>query len=109
VGGLVLSVDELINSVQQSLVCPVCKRHFVRADIKVRGKLDNANIVQVTCANNHPPLTTLIVASQRANEVPHFIAIEKRETGKKLTTNDVIDSHIAIEKFDGDFQKLWQK
>jgi hypothetical protein len=105
----VLSVDELINSVQQSLVCPICRRHFARVDIKVRGKLDNANVVQVTCANNHPPLTTLIVASQNANEVPRFIAIEKKEAGKKLTTNDVIDSHIAIEKFDGDFQKLWQK
>lgn len=101
------NLDEIIAQAQRTLTCPVCGRKYNAEEIKLRGNLDNAYIIQTVCDSGHPPLVTIFVATAKQGEQPRFI-VHKQPTSKKITTNDVIDGHIAIEKFDGDFQKLWQ-
>lgn len=32
-----------------------------------------------------------------------------KNENEKITTNDVLDAHEALENFDGDFKRLWSK
>ncbi len=103
------NLEEIIAEAQRTLTCPVCGRKYSEGEIKLRGTMDDAYIIQTVCDSGHPPLVTIFVATLKPNQTPTFV-VQKKQIGKrKITTNDVIDSHLAIEKFDGDFKKLWSK
>lgn len=44
-------------------------------------------------------------------QISPYGAKEKNPKTKtqKITSNDVLDAHEALQKFDGDFKKLWNK
>ena len=101
------NLDEIIAEARRTLVCPVCGRKYDNSEIKLRGNLDNAYIIQTVCDNGHPPLVTIFIATARDGEGPTFVLHKKPAPVKKISSDDVIDGHLAIEEFNGDFLKLW--
>ncbi len=104
------NLEEIIAQARRTLVCPICGRKYSDSEIKLRGNLDNAYIIQTVCDNGHPPLATIFVATAKDGVEPTFIIKSKPQTKRKaITTNEAIDAISQIDKFDGDFVKLWQK
>lgn len=103
------SIDDIIAEARRTLVCPVCGRRYGSSEVRLRGNLDGAYVIQTVCDNGHPPLVTIFIATAKMGQEPTFVVQERPVSKKKITTDDVIDSHKAIEKFDGDFIKLWPK
>jgi len=87
------NIHEIIKQMQKDLYCPVCGKSFEIGEIRLRGLFDHTLIVQTVCANNH---LTLFMTTH-----------DKKKDQIPITTDDVLDLHNSLEKFDGDFQKLW--
>lgn len=95
--------EDIITQAQKVIYCPACGRKYEASEIKLRGFFDHTYILQTLCSRGHSPLLTIFVTSyQKGMKKP---ALKK----VKITTDDVISAHKAIENFDGDFIKLWQK
>lgn len=102
------SFETIINQVQKVLTCPACGRHFAPGEIHIRGVLNELYILQTTCSNGHMPiLTVALVAPNKMPSTP-FNIYHKPVLKEKITTDDVLDGMEEIDKFDGDFQQLWQ-
>lgn len=90
------NLHEIIAQIQKDLYCPVCGKHYEIGEIRLRGLFDHTLIVQTICDNGH--VTLFMTTFQKK-------AIEKAP----ISANDVLDLHNALENFDGDFLKLWNK
>lgn len=89
------NLAEIIQQIQKDLNCPICGKKYEIGEIRLKGLFDHTLIVQTVCPNGH---VTLFMTSFHPNP-------EK----KIISSNDVIDLHNALEHFNGDFQKLWNK
>lgn len=89
------NMHEIIAQIQRDLYCPVCGRSFEIGEIRLKGLLDHTLIVQTICAQGHMTL---------------FMTTIKNDSVKKKTfnTDDILDLHKALDKFDGDFQTIWK-
>lgn len=103
------NIDQIISAARQSLVCPVCGRGYEASEIRLRGFLGNAYIIQTVCKNGHRPLAMVFVATAQPGQSPIFTPQSQALPKEKVTINDVIDSHAILEKFDGDIGQLWTK
>ena len=101
------NLEEIIAEARRTLVCPICGRKYEDHEIRLRGNIDGAYIIQTVCDNGHPPLATIFVATAKQGQEPTFVIHRRPLSGKKITSDDVIDAHQAIERFDGDFTKIW--
>ncbi|KKQ74088.1 MAG: hypothetical protein US94_C0014G0006 [Berkelbacteria bacterium GW2011_GWB1_38_5] len=89
------NLHEIIKQIQKDLYCPVCGKNYEIGEIKIRGLFDHTLIVQTICDNGHITL---------------FITIfQTKEKVSSISTNYVLDLSNTLEKFDGDFQKLWTR
>ncbi len=102
------NLDEIIAEARRTLACPVCGRHYEETEIKLRGFLDNAYIIQTICSNGHPPIVTMFVATAGAIEPmkPDMLSSHGRA---HISYDDVLKAHKQIENFDGSFSKIWDK
>lgn len=84
---------ENIDKIIRQLTCPVCNRHYQKADISIKEPIDNLTIINVQCSKNHEPVQSIHVIMQKKPE-------------NKIRINNI---KKQIDKFDGDFIKLWKK
>ena len=103
------NLEDIITQARKTLSCPVCGRKFELHEIKLRGILDSAYVIQTICDNGHPLLVTVFIATSRADGTSTFVLQKNQIPKTRITSNDVIDSHEQIEKFDGNFIGLWDK
>lgn len=89
------TLAQIICQIQRDLACPVCAKKYAIGDIQLKGLFDHTLIVQAVCANDH--LTILITA------------INNIRNNDPMSDNDVINMHLFLQNFNGDFQTLWNK
>jgi len=100
------NLDEIIAEAKRTLSCPACGRHYEDTEIKLRGYLDDAYIIQTVCSNGHPPLITMFVAS--AGSIHPMSPLGSNHNKKAhITFDDALKAHEQIEKFNGQFSKVW--
>lgn len=85
-------VGKIIRIIQKNTICPICKRKFDADEIKFKGIIENVAIFELGCANNHQPIKSI-----------HIVILQKDASVLKRNL------YKEIEKFDGDFIKLWKK
>ncbi|MEK7142835.1 MAG: hypothetical protein AAB785_01365 [Patescibacteria group bacterium] len=88
------NLHEIIQQIQKDLYCPVCGQNYQIGEIKLKGLFDQTIIIQTICRNGHLTLFMTTFSQKIPKTTP-------------LNTNHVLELHRALEKFDGDFQKLW--
>lgn len=100
---------KVIKEAQNILYCPKCRRKYGFDEIKLRGFLENVYVLQTVCHNNHEPLVLNIIVNVQNNNSISIKEILNNQKNKKDSTcdNKIID--IAVENFDGDFEKLWKQ
>ena len=90
-----LNLTEIIQQIQRDLTCPICQKRFDVGEIKLRGLFDHTLIVQTICAKGH--LTLFMTTIKEKVKLP------------AISANDIIELHEALENFNGNFEKLWNK
>lgn len=89
------NLAEIIQQIQRDLSCPICGKNYEIGEIRLRGLFDHTLIVQTICANGHMTL--------------FMTTVKEKQKRPPISTNDIIDLHNALAKFDGDFQRIWKK
>lgn len=90
------NLAEIIQQIQRDLACPVCGRNYETGEIRLRGLFDHTLIVQTVCSHDHMTLFMTTFREEKISKVP-------------ISANDIIDLHRVLERFDGNFQKIWNK
>lgn len=90
------NLGEIIRQIQRDLSCPVCGKNYDIGEIKLRGLFDHTLIIQTICSSGHLTLFMTTIKEYRQKKTP-------------ITSDDLIELHQALENFDGNFQKLWNK
>ena len=90
------NIQEILKQIQRDLSCPICGAKFEMKDIKVCGAFEHAVIIQTVCHKGHLTLFMTVLKSQAKPQTP-------------VTMDETLDFNISLNKFDGDFEKLWKK
>lgn len=101
--------EDIITQAQKIISCPACGRTYAANEIKLRGFLDNTYILQTICSQGHSPLLTVFIASYQKKEEKISPAEIEALKSQRITSDDVIEFHQKIEKFDGNFESLWSQ
>ncbi|MDH4358953.1 MAG: hypothetical protein OEV37_03410 [Candidatus Berkelbacteria bacterium] len=99
-------IDQILSQAKNFLICPVCKNHYQTGEIKLRGFIDNTYIFQAFCARGHQPLIVTYLASLQRLEKP-IGAYFHPLSGEKITEDLVLKAEENLDKFDGNFKKIW--
>jgi len=123
---------ELIKNLQHKVRCPNCHARFNKASqVEFRGYLDKTYFLQLRCLDCPTVVFATVVIAKEEDFKKAFAkekiqkktvsAIEKinrfrtervsnsSKKIKKINTDDVIDFHQMIEKFDGDFSAYFSE
>lgn len=90
---------ELLQQVQKELCCPVCKRQFDLDELRVRGVIDHHYLIQASCHRNHHPTLVLHVVGHHE---------QGSHTTNHITSDDVLDLHQELKRFNGDFRAMFK-
>ncbi len=96
---------ELIRNIQSLMRCPNCGASYNASDISLLGQIDSVWVVHLDCPKcNAPVLSTVIVQEKEGRPT---VSSRTKGWGKqsKITSDEVLDFHQFLEKFDGDFEK----
>lgn len=91
--------NDILEQIKRQLHCPVCGKKYELGEIKLRGSYSHTLVIQTICENGH---STLFVTNTKNPK-------EMADVKKSIIIDEVLDLHIALKKFNGDFTKLWQK
>jgi hypothetical protein len=89
-------IETIIKQIQNNLTCPICRRKFMPAEIKLKGVMGNIIIFNISCRNQHPEMQTI-----------HIVMMQKNDPN--VNNINLTNIYKQIEEFDGDFIKLWKK
>ena len=87
------NIHEIIKKIQKDLYCPVCGKNYEIGEIRLRGLFDHTLVVQTICTNGHMTL--------------FMTTYEKKSQPIAVNTDNVLDLHNLLAKFNGDFEKIW--
>lgn len=89
----------ILREAQKNLFCPVCKRRYDIAEIKLKGFFDNIYLLQTECANNHQPVNLSIIVYNN----------QSSDLSKKTNINNNFSGfNQQIDNFNGDFESIWK-
>jgi len=101
--------EEIIKSVISDLKCGRCGQHCEPADIDVIGSQEDLCFLSVYCPSCQSQ--GLVVASIEEKNMPAVVTepteMEKSEFSMPVSLDDVIDMHVFLEDFSGDFSSVF--
>lgn len=89
--------NDILEYIRRQFHCPACGKKYEFTDIKIRGSVSSALVVQTVCENGH---MTMFVSSLKK--------LETDMNKKPIITDEVIDLHNSLKNFNGDFSNVWK-
>lgn len=89
---------DILNYVVKVFKCPRCGKNYQIEDIKIRNVQDGFYVFQAICSHHHQPIITLFVTRFKAKDI---------EETKPLETDEIIQMHQSLKKFNGNFIKIF--
>lgn len=104
------SINIMIKRAQRNLICPLCKKHYLPEEIKLRGFFDELFIFQTKCQKFHPPVVSIFITAYSNQTTINARPKQYYHEHEEIIPSRIIQNiHRQIEEFDGDFLKLWKK
>lgn len=101
---------EVIRHVRKNMNCPHCKKRYNAQNISVLASTKNECLLELTCQYCKKTMLTDLVATPRdpnqKEETPSVPLINQVITNG-ITDNDILDVKNFLNRFDGDFKKLF--
>lgn len=105
--------ENLLKKLMTSIKCSVCGQCYEVDNIDILGHSEDLWFLRVSCAACHAQC--LVVAVVKGGKVPEVITdlteaeLDRFKNVGTLTTNDALDVHHFLAKFDGDFSQLFSQ
>jgi len=87
--------------------CPHCQRPYEDADVRLLGQKDDSWILSLYCRSCHVLAVVGLGVSSTGELSPR--EIEHFKQAPPLTSDDLLDMHLFLEHFDGDFRCLTER
>jgi len=105
--------ENLIKRFMTSIKCSVCGQRYEVANVKVLGHQEDLWFLSVSCsACQTQCLVAAVVKEGKAPKVTTDLTeaeLSKFEKLGKLTADEVLDMHIFLKDFDGNFSKIFSQ
>ena len=88
----------LLKTVRKNIRCPQCGKQYDFAQIKIRGFADYIIFLELDCKDHMPVLATVAIPRKSV----------KKNEGKTIDVDDVIETYKFLEKFPGGFEKIFK-
>lgn len=98
-----MNYEEMLRIASLFLNCPVCGSKFSVENIHFKGFIDEKFVIQTECDSGHAPLNALFISTISGN------INESQASFIPLSSNDFLDLKLRLVKFDGNFEKVFQK
>lgn len=103
--------EKIIKNLLSNVKCGYCGQHCKPANIDVVGQQENLWLLSVYCPSCRSQ--GLVVVAIKESKVPE-VATELTETEKSkfstsVSSDNVIDMHIFLKDFSGDFSHLFSE
>jgi len=98
---------ELIKNIYTALKCPACGEVYEINEIQFVGQFDGLFLIQMTCSKCKLPVSVNFYAKDKSKEIVSDLTITdlKSISQDPISTNEVIEFHSALKKFNGDLNK----
>ncbi len=102
---------ELIKNIYTALKCPACGEVYEIDEIQFVGQFDGLFLMQMTCSKCKLPVSVNFYAKERTKEIVSDLNMLdlKHISQEPITSDEVINFHQTIRKFDGDLSKALRK
>ncbi len=90
----------LLRTVHSNVRCPQCGRKYAFSDMKIRGVVDSLCFLELHCTDHMPLVATVMIEKKQKN---------LNQSNSPIMPNDVIETHRALKKFNGNFKKLFDQ
>ena len=90
---------KLIQTVQKNIRCPQCGKEYLFSKIRIKGIMDKIVFIELSCTTHMPVLATVSIAGKE---------IHDKIIKNKITNDDVLDIYETLQKFNGDFEKIFK-
>ena len=103
--------DRLIKRLMTSLKCDSCGQHYEVYNIDILGHREDMWFLRVFCPACHTQcLVAAVVKESRAPAVVSDLAeieLKKFRDAGVIEVEDVLNMHVFLKDFDGDFSQLF--
>jgi len=105
--------ESVIKKLMASTKCGVCGRRYETGNIYVLGHQEDLWFLKACCSACHSQ--SLVAAVIKEDRIPDFITdlteaeLDKLGNADAVTADDVLDAHIFLRDFDGDFSQLFNQ
>ena len=116
-------LQQIIKYLKKTLPCAECQHVYDNEGIEVLSTFDDQGLFNLNCHQcNNQILVHITISDEerdlsepkksgkqtiRAHRAINDKDITTNISGKQISTNDVIDMHTFLNKFNGDFKKLF--
>ena len=94
-----------------SFACERCGRGYLSSDIRVLAQRDDLFVVDFQCDRCDSRavafVTVEIETSDEGGEVEAEVVFEPEPATPAVSGDDVLDMHLFLREFDGDFERLF--
>lgn len=101
--------EKFIKKLLSNMKCGVCGQHYEPANINVLGHREDLWFLSVYCPSCKSQ--GLVAAVIKEGKVPEVVTelteAEKGKFSSPIGSDDVIDMHILLKDFSGDFSSLF--
>jgi hypothetical protein len=103
--------ERLLKQLISTLRCSVCRRGFQREHVRVAARHEDLWVVSVRCAlcRNQPVFWVALKDQEDDLSLLRDLTEDEEEQFASLpplTGDDVLDMHLFLERFDGNFKAL---
>lgn len=96
---------EIINHVKKTVPCTQCDKKFTDEGIKILSQLNDEILFHFTCDTcSNQLLINVTITDQDQN---HSRLKINTSSAPEISHNDVLDIHNFLNRFNGDFRKLF--
>jgi transcription initiation factor IIE alpha subunit len=116
-------LQQIVKHLKKTLTCSQCNKPFINDDIEVISSYEEQALFHANCFHCHNQLLVHVTMSDKIkgknpslkkktaktkNQLSEREHLGIRSRSKSIiSTNDVIDMHTFLNKFNGDFKKLF--
>lgn len=93
-------IKQLIEHAISVMTCPTCSRSYSIEEISVKHFATGTYVLQVNCDQNHPFVSSTWITS---------FAVDSDLSDDPINNDHLIELHLALKHFKGDFKSLWAK
>lgn len=96
-----MDYNKILQLAKQFLYCPVCKNHFDNDHIFFKGYVNDKFIIKTDCDKSHPLVHTIFIS-----KILNKSSVTELEL-ETITQDEYLDIRNSINKFDGNFEKIF--